>query len=265
MSYTLITGASRGIGEALARYCAKDGHNLILVARSQARLEDLADELSRTYHVSVQVVSLDLLQPQAASHLWQLCQKNKWGVRILVNNAGFGLWGAHSELALNDQTDVLRLNAMVLVELCHHFVPVLQQESDAHILNLGSISSYQPVPYLSMYSATKAFVLSFSRSLRMELKPLGIGVSCLCPGLTQSHFFNKAGAAPILSSERVQMKAEEVAETALRMIKKDQAVAVPGYIYKSCTFLSRYLPVRLTTYVLSKLLKPSVKVKVVSS
>ncbi|MCC9138350.1 SDR family NAD(P)-dependent oxidoreductase [Pontibacter silvestris] len=265
MNYTLITGASRGIGEALARRCALDGHHLILVARSRQKLEALAIELHQTYNVRTQVVPLDLLQPQATLQLWQICKENKWRVRILINNAGFGYWGVHSEAALANQMEVLRLNAEVLVEMCHLFVPLLQKEKDAHILNMGSISSYQPVPYFSMYSASKAFVLSYSRSLRVELKPLTIGVSCLCPGFTQSSFFEKAGTAPLISSSKFQMKAETVADEAVRAMKKNQAVIVPGLAFKLCTCLSRFLPVSLTTYVLNKFFRPAtlaVKVEV---
>ncbi|WP_224996129.1 SDR family oxidoreductase [Cesiribacter sp. SM1] len=262
MCYTLITGASRGIGEALARRCALEGHHLILVARSRARLEALALELHQAYGITVQVVALDLLAPEARMQLWSVCQENRWRVRVLINNAGFGLWGAHSDVALAEQMDLMRLNAMVLVELCHRFVPLLQNEQDSHILNIGSISSFQPVPYFSIYAATKAFVLSFSRSLRVELQPLGIGVSCLCPGFTQSEFFDKAGTAPLISSSKFQLKAEVVADVAVRALNRNEAVIVPGFAFKVCTLLSRFLPVSLTTYVLSRFLKPDIKVEV---
>lgn len=257
MNYTLITGASRGIGAALARRCAQEGHALILVARSQASLEALADELRPKYQIDVRVVPLDLLSPEAGTHLWQICQENQWRVRTLINNAGFGHWGAYVTTSLADQVDIMRLNASVLVELCHRFVPMLRAEPEAHILNVGSISSYQPVPYFSMYSATKAFVLSFTRSLRVELQPLNIKVTCLCPGFTQSHFFDRAGSAPIISSARFQMSPEAVADAAVRGMKKNRAVIVPGGLFKLCTYASRYLPTRLTTYVLNRLLKPS--------
>ena len=259
MNYTLTTGASRGIGEALARRCAQEGHHLVLVARSQEKLETLAKELNQLYHVDVQVVAFDLLLPQAAEQLKQICQDRQWRIRILINNAGFGLWGAHAEVALADQMDVVRLNIMALVAMCHNFIPLLQQEHDAHILNVGSISSYQPVPYFSIYAASKSFVLSFSRSLRLETQPLGIGVTCVCPGFTQSHFFDKAGTAPFISSTKFQMSAEAVADAAMRGMKNHQAVVVPGLVFKLCTYLSRYLPVRLTTRVLRRFLKPTGK------
>lgn len=258
MNYTLITGASRGIGEALARRCAQEGHHLILVARSQEKLEALAQELSQLYHIDTQVVALDLLLPQAAEQLKQICQDRQWSVRVLINNAGFGLWGTHAEVALADQMDVVQLNVVALVALCHTFIPLLRQP-DAHILNVGSISSYQSVPYFSIYAASKSFVLSFSRSLRLEVQPLGIGVTCVCPGFTQSHFFDKAGTAPIISSARFQMTTNAVADAAIRGMNKNQAVVVPGFIFKICTYASRYLPVRLTTRLLRRLLKPTGK------
>ena len=257
MNYTLITGASRGIGEAFARRCAQEHHHLVLVARSQAKLEALAHELHQLYHVEVQVVALDLLAPQAAEQLKQICQDNQWRIRVLINNAGFGLWGAHAEVALAEQRDVVRLDVMAVVALCYCLVPLLQQEQDAHILNVGSISSYQPVPYFSIYAASKSFILSFSRSIRLELQPLGIGVTCVCPGFTQSHFFDKAGTAPIISSAKFQMSAQAVADAAVRAMKKNRAVVVPGLAFKICTYLSRYLPVRWTTWILYRVLKPT--------
>ena len=257
MYYTLITGASRGIGEALARRCAQEGQHLILVARSQDRLETLADELRHTYPITVQVVPLDLLLPEASARLWQTCQANRWSVRVLINNAGFGHWGEYAITPLTEQTNIMRLNATVPIELCHLFMPTLRAEPNAHILNVGSISSYQPVPYFSMYSATKALLLSFSRSLRIEVQPLDINVTCLCPGFTQSYFFDRAGTAPLVSSPRFQMTTEKVADAAVRGMQKNRAVVVPGALFKLCTYASRYLPVSLTAYVLSKVLKPS--------
>ncbi len=256
MYYTLITGASRGIGEALARRCAQEGQHLILVARSQDKLEALAEELQQMHRITVQVVPLDLLLPEASAHLWQTCQEKQWRVRVLINNAGFGHWGEYALAPLAEQTDIMHLNATVPIALCHLFVPMLQAEPNAHILNVGSISSFQPVPYFSMYSATKALLLSFSRSLRVELQPLDIKVTCLCPGFTQSHFFDRAGTAPLISSPRFQMTTEKVAEAAVRGMQKNRAVVVPGTLFKLCTYASRYLPVKLTTYVLSKILKP---------
>ena len=256
MNYTLITGASRGIGEALAQRFAQEGHALILVARSQDKLEAVADRLRQTYGITVHVVPMDLLAPGASTQLWQACQDQGWRVRVLVNNAGFGYWGAYATASLAEQTDILRLNVTLLMELSHRFVPALQAEQDAHILNVGSISSYQPAPYFSTYAATKAFVLSFSRSLRVEFRPLGINVTCLCPGFTQSHFFDRAGPAPLISSARFQMTTEQVAHAAVRGMQKKRAVIVPGVLFKLCTYASRYLPVSLTTHVLSQMLRP---------
>ena len=256
MNYTLITGASEGIGAALARRCAQENYNLILVARSTEKLKALADELTTEYHIRVESIALDLLTPNAPQQLWEKCQQQNWPVRILINNAGYGMWGPFSELKIQEQLDMIRLNEIVMVELCYLFIPTLREIPFSHILNIGSTASFQPIPYFSVYAASKAFVLSFTRSLRLELKASNINVSCLCPGPTQSQFFERAGFTSKSGSTQFLMKPEAVADAAIRGIIAKQKLIIPGFSNKFGAFFSKHLPVSWTTGVIKPYFKP---------
>ncbi len=256
MNYTLITGASSGIGAALARRCAQEGFNLILVARSTASLEALSQEIQEEYKVQVQVITLDLLTPNAAHDLYHQCQKNDWQVRILINNAGMGLWGKFTEASLEHTVEMMQLNQQVLVELSHFFIPMLRAIPYAHILNVASTAAFQPIPYFSVYAASKSFVLSFSKALRNELKRDKINVSCLCPGPTDSKFFSKAGFEKINSSKGAIMKADVVADIAIQDLLDQVAVIIPGASNVFGAFLSKHLPSGLISGLVGKFFQP---------
>ena len=255
MNYTLITGASYGIGEALARQCAQEGFNLILVARSVERLEVLASELAEQYHIVAHPLAVDLLEPHAVEDLYQTCYDQNWPVRILINNAGFGLWGPFGEIPLSQQLDTMRLNEQVLVEMCYRFLPMLKEVPFAHILNVGSTASYQPLPYFSVYAASKTFVRSFTRSLRVELQGDGINVTCLNPGPTRSQFFERAGFTQVDSSQFL-MKPEEVAYLAIQGMIARKPVVVPGFSNQLGAYLGKHLPQGITQRVIEKYFKP---------
>ncbi len=255
MNYTLITGASYGIGAALARRCAGEGLDLILVARSAEQIEVLAQELTQEFEITVHPLVRDLLAPRAAEELYQTCHDAGWSVRVLINNAGAGVWGPFVEVPLNELLATMRLNEQVLVELCYHFLPMLRNEVNAHILNVGSTASYQPLPYFSVYAATKAFVRSFTRSLRVELHPLGVNVTCLNPGPTQSHFFRRAGFAQMDDSQFL-MDPVEVADGAIRGMLAHKPEVVPGFSNQLGIYLSKYLPPSVTQQVIKTYFKP---------
>lgn len=256
MNYTLITGASSGIGSALARRCAQEGFNLILVARSTQLMEDLAKEIKQKHKVEVQIVTADLLSPNAAHDLYTHCQKNNWAVRMLINNAGCGLWGKFEALSLEHMVEMMQLNQQRIVELSHFFIPMLKEVPFAHILNVSSTASFQPIPYFSVYAASKSFVLSFSRSLRQELKPYKINVSCVCPGPTESAFFTKAGFEKIHVAKGAFMKADEVADAAIQGLLEKKAVIVPGLSNNLGAFMSKHLPSGLMAALIGKYFQP---------
>src|SRR6185437_12181532 len=188
MEYALITGASKGIGKAITHELAKRKKNVLLVARSESLLKELAEEIRKTYSVEAKFLAIDLSDTFAAHRVRQWCTDNNYVVNILVNNAGYGLWGRFDTLTLEDQNNMLRLNMSTLVNLTYEMLPVLKSAQKSYILNVASTAAYQAVPMLSLYAASKAFVLSFSRGLKIELKKSTVSVSCISPGPTTSDF-----------------------------------------------------------------------------
>lgn len=256
MNFTLITGASKGIGRALAHEFARHSCNLLLVARSAAELEALAAELEEEYQVKVRWLSLNLLEAGAEDALMEFCREEDIRVRILVNNAGFGHWENFAESSLEKQLEMVDLNQKILLSLCHRFIPVLEGMPEPHILNVSSVAGFQPFAGFSVYAATKAFVYSFSQSLRRELKPVGINVTCLCPGPTETAFFTNARFTHKLdAAQGIKMPPEEVAREAVNGLLEKKAVVVPGFTNKLGVWFSKHLPTRFTTFVLGGLVK----------
>ncbi|MFM6407432.1 MAG: SDR family NAD(P)-dependent oxidoreductase, partial [Microcystis sp.] len=192
MKTALITGASTGIGVVFARQLAQRQMELILVARSRDKLEQLAAELEEQYGVKVTVIVQDLTVARAGKLVYDTVNQKGINVDLLVNNAGFGGYGAFSEQDLARQLEMIQLNNLVLVELSHYFLRPMLAGAGGAIINVASIAGFQPLPYLSVYAATKAFVLSFSESLWAENKDKGVKILALCPGPTESNFFEVA-------------------------------------------------------------------------
>ena len=187
---TLITGASGGIGEALARELAARPSDLILVARSADKLQALADELARAHRIATHVVAVDLAQPGAAARVAEAARAIG-RVDVLVNNAGFATFGPFAASDLAVEIDEIRLNVETLTDLTKRMLPDVLA-AKGRILNVASTAAFQPGPVMAVYYATKAYVLSFSEALAFELKPSGVGVTCLCPGPTKTGFQARA-------------------------------------------------------------------------
>lgn len=262
MNFTLITGASRGIGKALAEEFAKEGVNLILTARSEAALEELAVQLRETYKITVHYYAVDLLKNDAVENLYEWCSVNKYLVNVLVNNAGFGQYGRFEEVALEDYLEMINVNQSVLVTMCYTFLPMLKEVQKAHILNISSITANLPTPYLAVYAGTKSFVLQFSRALRQELIGTNINVSCSCPGVTNTAFYERAGFQHKQEEfKHMQMTPESVAKTTIDGMFRKQAVIVPGLTNKIGLFLSRFIPGGMMTEIVAHVLKPKKNLK----
>lgn len=226
-TYTLITGASRGIGKSLAEVFAQKGNNLILVARSKDDLEKVLAALTEKYNVKVFSIVIDLCAEGAAKTVFDQCAEKGFIVDTLVNNAGAACFGAFDRLDIENQMNTIKLNINSLVELTHYFIPQLKKLSSGYILNVASIVSLYPVPYFSVYAATKAFVLSFTQAVRYELRNTNIKVSCLCPGDTGTGFFDNAG----LKNAKVSfMPPETVAKIAVDGLYRNKAVIFPKYV-----------------------------------
>ncbi|WP_151086167.1 SDR family NAD(P)-dependent oxidoreductase [Hymenobacter baengnokdamensis] len=245
MATALITGASRGIGRALALGLARRGYDLLLIARSGDQLRALAQEVQARHQRQAQVLALDLTQPEAAVRVatW-VAQQSPDGLAVLVNNAGYGLWGRFEQLNLEEQLNMLQLNLTLPVQLTYALLPLLHQAERGFILNVASTAAYQAVPSLTLYAASKAFLLSFSRGLRYELKDTAIGVTCLSPGATTTDFGNRAGMGTELQAvaNKVSMTADQVAEAGLKALFAGKAEFIPGMLNKVSAGLTSVVP-----------------------
>jgi uncharacterized protein len=193
----LITGASSGIGLEFARLFAKDGYNVVLVARSAERLEKSASRIAGEFFVSAVPIAVDLSVPQAGEQVVQALAGRGLSVDVVVNNAGYGASGAFDKLDLQTQLNIIDLNVRALVELTHRFLPRILQTKRGGVLNVASIGAFQPGPYLAVYCATKAFVMSFTEALWEEARGTGVHITCFCPCITNTGFYARAGAKDI--------------------------------------------------------------------
>lgn len=257
-NYALITGASSGIGSDLARVFAREGHSLVLTARSQVRLDALAGEIRGSSKVEVVVVPADLSQPGAAERLAALLGDKNIEVGTLVNNAGFGLWGPFLELDANSQSEMIRLNIAALTELTRLLAPAMVKRGKGKILNVASTAAFQPGPFMAVYFATKAYVLSFSVALREELKGTGVSVTCLCPGSTATRFAEVSSMDESKYFKLLKpMSSMEVAEIGYRALQHGEDYRVAGWINRLQVFLTRFASVRLAAKLAKKIMGKS--------
>jgi short-subunit dehydrogenase len=237
---SLVTGASSGIGQALAADLAKRGSNLILTARSKDRLDEQAAQFRAKDHVRVEVIALDLGAEGNAESLFKQVVQRGLFVDLLVNNAGFGKWGNFLDDDLATYAQMLSLNTRAVVELCHLFLPAMTAKGDCGILNVGSTGSFVPVPWSAVYGATKAFVLSFSEALHYEFKDRGVQVTVLCPGATESNFANVAHANAQKGKGRSDSP-ELVAKIGLDALLRGKSTVIPGLTKHQAAVLPRVL------------------------
>lgn len=253
MNTALITGASSGIGEVFARKLAQRGRNVLLVARSEDKLVTLCNELGRSNSIRAQYVALDLSTPEAPARLFEEAQKRGLSVDMLVNNAGFGSMGEFRKLDLARELNMIDLNVKSLVELTYRFLQPMLARKQGAIINVASTAAFQPVPYMATYAATKAFVLSFSEALWEENRPHGIEVMALCPGVTETNFFEAArGYKP---PARVSQTPEEVVDTALRGLARGRSHIISGWTNFLMTQSERLAPRTLVIRVAGKMMR----------
>lgn len=248
MSFALITGASGGIGLAFARALASQKHDVLLVARSADKLQGICQELTHQFKVQADYLSLDLSRMDAALEVEQWLKQKNYGIDILINNAGFGSWGNINDLSREELNQMMQLNMLTLADLCKVLIPRLKANKKAYILNVASTASYQAVPTLATYAATKSFVLIFTRGLRWDLKGTPISVSCLSPGTTTTGFMDRANMNESLKkkAEKVTMTPEAVAKIGLKGMYNGKAEIIPGAINwisaKAAEILPKGLP-----------------------
>ena len=261
MTTALITGASSGIGKEFAQQLAAKKNNLILVARSQDKLTAIASELQQQHLIDVEVIALDLTVPAAGKTVFDLVEQKGLAVDLLINNAGFGDYGLFSDRDLSKQLAMIQLNLMVLTELTGLFLPLMKSRGYGGIINLSSIAGFQPLPYMSVYGATKAFVLSFTEALWAENKDSGVSILALCPGPTESQFFERAdfpdSVTESQSASAALTSTKEVVAEALKALAKGHSNRVTGNIAnRFIANIPRFMPRELLVTAVEKQFKP---------
>jgi short-subunit dehydrogenase len=238
---TLITGASSGIGTALARLFGRNGYDLALVARRKDRLDALAKEIAATGRRKPLVIVADLAQPDAAAKLKKALAARRAEPQYVVNNAGFGLFGAAASRGRDEQLEMIDVNMRALTALSLTFVPSLVRHRGG-ILNVGSMAGFLPGPGMAVYYASKAYVRSFTDSLHRELKHRGVRVTNLAPGPVPTEFGHRAGTRADSAPELLTQSAERVAELGFRGLMQGKALVVPGPLNRLAITLSRFVP-----------------------
>ena len=252
----LVTGASAGIGAEFARQLAADGMDLVLVARRADRLEELRAAIERDHSVNVKVIAKDLSAPGAPEEIFRETETAGLAVEWLINNAGFGTHGRFAELPLEREREELRLNVEALVALARLYLPGMVARRKGRIVNLGSIGSFTPTPYMATYAATKAFVLSFSEALATELAGTGVTVLALCPGATKTEFQAVAGVTDDVP-EFSYMSAEAVVRQAIAAAKAGTRALVPGWMNKIVAVSARVTPRSVLAKIAGSMFAPS--------
>ena len=244
MSYALITGASKGIGRAIAKELASREFDILLVARSENILKGLADEIEKNFKVQCKYFVCDLSQPEAAHNIYEWCVEKKYPVNILVNNAGYGLSGSFEKRPIEEHIDMINVSMLSTMKLIHLFLPQFKQQNKAYILNIGSSAAYQAVPYLSTYAAAKSFIVSFSRALKYELRNSNVGVTVVSPGVTDTDFPIRANVNEkgLKTAGKIAMTPGQVAKIAVNSLFKEKTEVLTGFITKATTFFVKLLP-----------------------
>jgi len=254
---TLITGASSGIGYELARVFARNGHDLVLVARNRERLGQLAEDLRAAFELTVTVIAKDLSTPTAASELVEELQQATIQISLLVNNAGVDVYGYFYDTDWTQELDMIQLNLVSLTQLTKLLLANMRQQQYGRILNLGSTGSFVPSPLNTVYAATKAYVWSFSAALAEELAGTGITVTVLCPGATRTEFQARAHIENIRLLRFGVMEAASVAEAGYRAMMAGKRVVVPGLYNKAQVLFARLLPCSLMVRMANAMLQPA--------
>jgi hypothetical protein len=257
VDWALVTGASGGIGLAISRELAGQGHALWLVARDGVRLQALAEELKAAHGVPVRFTAIDLAAPGGVDALADGLLQEGIVPAVLVNNAGFGVYGEHTQTAWRDEQGMIELNVTALTALTKRLLPGMVGSGRGRVLNVASTAAFQPGPYMAVYYATKAYVLSYSEALAEELQGSGVTVTALCPGPTETGFSARAAAGDsALFKGRRLPRAEEVARYGVRALFRGRRVAVHGCVNWSMAQSVRFTPRRVVTALVARMSRP---------
>ncbi len=250
----LVTGASSGIGDQVARQLAAKGADLVITARREARLETLAEDIRKRYEVEVTVIALDLGEPTAAGQLWDATEGQDRPVDILVNNAGFGTQRLFVDIPWELSLQQLQVNLLSLTELTYRFIRSMKKRGAGHVLNVSSIGAYLPCPQFATYAAGKAYVRNFTEALAYELEGTGVRACCLCPGGTATEFSEVAGQSLPKVVAMTMMSSERCARIGLAALFRGRRNIVSGLSNSFGMFLLRFVPRRLAAWIAAKVL-----------
>lgn len=245
----LITGASSGIGLAFAERLARDGYDVIVVARRKERLDELAHLLRGAHHVEVEVLASDLTKSAPLRRVEEHAAAA--GLDLLVNNAGFGNAGAFADLDVDAEEEEIRLNVLALVRLTHAVLPGMIKRKSGNVINVSSMAGFQPGPYMATYGATKAYVTSFTEALAEELRGTGVHVQALCPGFTRTEFQDRGGIDSSKVPQMAWMTAESVVDASLAALRSRQLICVPGFGNQMLTGATSFIPRAIVRRVLA--------------
>lgn len=242
--FALITGASRGIGLEFTRCFARDGTDCVIVARSEERLKEIKREFESSYGVTVKVLARDLSRPAAPDELVRELDEDGVHVHTLVNNAGIGNYGRFDSHSWSEEFDLLHLNVVALTHLTRLLLKPMVKRGEGRIVNVGSVGSFVPGPFMATYYASKAYVLSFSEALAGELSGSDVTVTALCPGVTETGFQKHSGISSTGIIEQIPFKTtpEKVAEYGYEAMKDGKVVAVHGMVNTMIVFVLRFMP-----------------------
>lgn len=257
MSTALITGASGGIGKAFAEELAARNTHLVLVARSEEKLNQLAKYLQEKYNVQVDIIVTDLTEPGSTDTVFNTVTEKGLTVDMLINNAGFGEYGDFVKRDRERQVKIVQLNILALVDLTYRFLQGMRQRGSGSIINVSSLSAFQPIPYISVYSASKAFILNFSQALWAENKPYGVRVLVVCPGPVETNFFVEAKFPQALAAKTSGMStSEQVVRESLKALEKGYStVVIGGFTTHFISKLARFVPRQTLLFFLEKQFK----------
>ena len=240
---TVITGASSGIGYELAKLAAQSGQNMVLVARDKSGLEKVKKKLATIDNkIVIEVLAQDLSESTSAQALYDFCKKKQCNVATLINNAGFGDYGVFAQSDRKRQLTMIDLNVRTLTELTHLFLPSMVAQKSGKIMNVGSVASFFPGPLMSVYFATKNYVLAFSEAIAEELRGSGVTVTCLCPGSTKTNFGKSAHVSETHSTADPKTTAQDVAQFGWYHMNQGTTVATYGFGNRASIVLANLLP-----------------------
>jgi len=256
MKTTLITGASEGIGYEFAKIFAEKGHDLILVARNESRLQTITQELSTEFKIQVKYYAKDLSKPENAQFIYEDLKSQNIQVEYLVNNAGFGINNQYIDIEWQRELEMFNLNMITLAYFTKVFAKDMKERGFGRILNLGSTGSFQPGPFMAGYCATKAFVLNLSEAINYELKGTNVSVSTLCPGVTESKFHEVAQTRKTIMMKILShASAADVAKYGYKLMIKGKSYGIHGFINKIMILLNRFAPRSMSIATAAKLMK----------